>query len=193
MLTYLLILGLPFTVFFAWQIMKVHKYRRQLTEGNNSVRVGKDMRPIRHSLILCCAWVIITTINITVQSSRIDDIKNSRYVEISVTKTVYEDIDESMLKHTESLRNFYIVMLGMFVLMGAMFTAELIKGKYVLITPNGVYYFRSFIPAKKLRYTIKDGKLLLYYKESKSPTEYSVKEDNDRLETILSENYSAFT
>ena len=64
------------------------------------------------------------------------------------------------------------------------------NGQYGWIrTANGVYQPDCFIPAEKLTYILNDNSLELYKNNQKSPKKYTVIEDKDNLEKLLSDNY----
>lgn len=175
---------------FIWTIYRYIKYGKLLKREQEHIRVGRDMRAHIIWIVCACIWMLIAGCNVYFDNEKIREIRAGYYDEVSrpASQTV-EEHRERLLKTPVLHRKFYTLIGCMWVMIGSIYVAGVIRFRYAYVTANGFYLPDSFISAEKLSYTADDKTLRIYKNNRTTPSVYKIIEDQEQLKHMLAFNY----
>lgn len=166
------------------------KNRIAQNKETDKVKVGRNLKPAYIWIIYSVLWIIIAGMYIYDDTEKISTINSGYYDNVNRPQDqTVEEHRELMLKKPTGHRFAYIFLGIIWLFMGIMRVDEVIFGRYTYITKNGVYYPGGHSLPDTIRYRINDSTLELYFKKRKSPNKYTIIEDREHLEDILSKSY----
>jgi heme/copper-type cytochrome/quinol oxidase subunit 2 len=177
-------------VLIIFTIIFTIKYRIDQNKETDKVKVGRNLKPAYIWIICSVLWIIIAGMYIYDDTEKISVINSGYYDDVKRPQDQsVEEHRELMLKKPTTHRYAYIFLGIIWLFMGIMRVDEVIFGRYAYITKNGVYFPGGHCLPDTMRYRINDSTLELYYKKRKSPNKYTIIEDREHLEDILSKSY----
>lgn len=173
-----------------WIISRYAKTGKKLKNESEYIRVHRNTIASKICIIPAFIWVLLAGSLVYFDTYEIHEIKSGLCDDSNrVASRSIEEHRELLLKKPVTHRKWYSLLGITWALYGVLCVVDFTIFKYSNITANGVYQPDCFIPAEKLTYILNDNSLELYTNNQKSPKKYTVIEDKDNLEKLLSDNY----
>ena len=188
-----IILAVFFAVVIVWSIIGTVMNRKRLGRETSAIGVLRNMKYVKTALICAAVSAVLCGILVIFDCDEIHDIKSGQRDDgyYAYSETIEEYRSRLLVKPTRHRKWFALMFIGWTAT--ALLRAEEYKNrKKVYVTERGVYLSDSFRPAEKIRYELNGSKLKLYYGRSKTPAEYTITEEKERIDRIFAENYKPY-
>ena len=184
-----------YAIILVWNIVSLVRTRSRLRRETDAVRVQRNMKYVKTALICAVISAVLSAVIVYFDFDEMREIKSGlkdcRYYPYSNSETI-EEYRARIYDKSEAHCKLWGILCFGWTLTAALRAYELIYGKQAVVTDKGVYVSDSFRPAEKVRYDIKDNKLLIYYGKRDTPAEYTVTQDKEHLLSTLSANYTKY-
>ncbi|MCR5121287.1 MAG: hypothetical protein K6B74_02580 [Ruminococcus sp.] len=187
---------LLYAVVLIWSIVHSFRTKARLRRETNAVKVLRSMKYVKTALICAAFSAALSAVIIYFDCDEIREIKSglkdSGHVSYSKTETTEEYRERLLGKSTAHCKIWALLCFG-WTLTAVLRANELKNHRHAIITENGVYLSDSFSPCEKVRYYIKDDRLLMYFGKRNTPAEYGIFENRELLLSTLSANYKLYS